>query len=483
MSSTIMVNQSDDFNKLDTTPIIANQYDVTTLDGRRKFDNMLLTVYEGNSLKPSPQCSCIRNPLRGRFRLGELCPNCGDVVSEVFTKEVNSNIWLVPLPETPAFVSPLAWYVMQKAMKVERVDCLKYICDPFYKTKETKMPLRLRAVQEKYLDEHGRGLSTFYEHFDGIMDTFINQSNSSRTPPKLKQLDEFIKYNRDNIFTTALPVPNRVMFPIEQSGSASYGDKNMVNAVNAVRTIQEAESKKHSMSKKGQESRMVKCIELFTTYHFGTIKELIGSKYGMARQHVFGGRWHFSSRAVVVSIHDPHDFRTVYLPWVIAVEQFRIQLVNKLLKRNYSPRQAYELLQLHATMYSEVLDELFHELIEESPYIGLPIILQRNPTIRRPSAVMVYVTKVKTDCRDHTISISVGNLTGMNADFDGDQLNTVSLQDAVSHDRFEVLSPDHNVADLSTPWALNDTLKLQPPVISTASSWLANGRKVAYGRK
>lgn len=483
MSVTRMVDQTSDFNMLETEPVIANQYDITTQEGRRKFDNMLLTVYEGNSLKPAPQCSCVRNPLRGRFRLGELCPVCGDTVSEVFTKDVESSIWLVPLPDVPAFITPLAWDIMQKAMKLESVDCLKFLTDPYFKIKNPKLPPRLRAVIEKFVNEHGRGLTMFYEHFDDIMQTFIYHGASRTIPEKLRVLDEFIKANRDKIFTKALPVPNRVMFPIERGGVASYGDENMVNAVNAVRVIQEGESRKHALSLKSQESRMVKCIELFTKYHFQTVKKLIGAKYGMARQHIFGGRWHFSSRAVVVSIYEPHDFRTVYLPWAVAVEQFHIQLVNKLLARNYNPQQAYNLLKKHSTSYSALIDELFHELIDECPYIGLPIILQRNPTIRRPSAVMVYVSKIKTDCRDHTISISTGNLTGMNADFDGDQLNTVSLQDAVSHDNFQVLSPEHNVMDLSTPWALSDALKLQPPVISTTSSWLAHGRKIAYGGK
>lgn len=481
MTSTRMISLEEEFEHLPTQPVIANWFDVTTQDGREKFDNMLMTIYEGNTLKPAPQCSCVINPLRGRFRLGEVCPTCGDQVAEVFEQDVDSNIWLTTLPGTGAFISPLAWHFMQRFMKQDGIDCLKYITDPHFKPRSKKMPARLRCIIDVFIPKYGRGLKAFHDHFDEFMDIFIYRGSETRTTTKgLKVLQNFITHNRDKIFTAYLPVPNRVMFPVEKSGVTTYGDSNMSNILNAVRVIQEGESRKDTLSQKSLESRMVACIELFATYHYNVMKKLIGSKYGMMRQHVFGGRWHFSSRAVVISIYEPHDFRTTYLPWSVAIEQYRVQLVNKLLKRGYSPQVAYTTLTEHSTKYSPLVDELFNELIEESPYIGLPLVLQRNPTIRRPSAILVYVTKIKTDTKDHTISISTGNLTGMNADFDGDQLNTYSVQDIVSHDKFVVLSPEHNVMDLSKPWALSDALKLQPPVISTVSSWLAHGQKMAY---
>lgn len=482
MTSTRMISLEEEFKALPTQPIIANWFDTTTQEGREKFDNMLMTVYEGNTLKPAPQCSCVINPLRGRFRLGEVCPTCGDQVKEVFEQDVDSNIWLTALPGTGAFISPLAWHFMQRYMRSDGVDCLRYVTDPHYRPKSKKLPSRLRHVIDTFIPKYGRGLKAFHDHFDEFMECFIYRGVEGGNVTKgLKPLVDFIAYNRDKIFTMYLPVPNRVMFPVEKSGVATYGDSNMTNVLNAVRIIQEGESRKDTLTQKSLESRMVACIELFSTYHYNVMKKLIGSKYGMMRQHVFGGRWHFSSRAVVISIHDPHDFRTLHLPWSVAIEQYRMQLVNKLFKRGYAPQDAYNLLTENATRYSPIVDELFKELIEESPYIGLPLVLQRNPTIRRPSAILVYVSKVKTDTKDHTISVSTGNLTGMNCDFDGDQLNTFSVQDIVSHDKFVVLSPEHNVMDLSKPWAISDALKLQPPVVSTLASWLANGRQKAYG--
>ena len=71
--------------------------------------------------------------------------------------------------------------------------------------------------------------------------------------------------------------------------------------------------------------------------------------------------------------------------------------------------------------------------------------------------------------------------TVLDTKFDGDQLNSVSLQDYVTYSNFVVLSPDHNVMDLSVPWQISDSLKMQSPVISTTANWISHGRRMAYG--
>ena len=291
---------------------------------------------------------------------------------------------------------------------------------------------------------------------------------------------ELINYNRDVIFTTKLPVPNRVMFPIEKSGKNNYGNRSMIHLVDAVRIIQEGEVKQDTQRQAQQESRMVKAMELFISFISITLRKSSVPK--MARlDSTYLAADGISLRAVIGSIYSPHDFREVHFPWAVAMEQFYMQIANKLIKRGHSLDEINGLMRKHATVYSEYIDEIFKELIDESPYIGLPIIFQRNPTIRRPSAILVYVTKIKTNADDHTIAASVGNLTGMNADFDGDALNNVHLQDIDSHDNFVCLSPEWNVMDLSVPWGYLCNLKLQPPVVSTTANWLLHGRRKAYG--
>ncbi len=63
-----------------------------------------------------------------------------------------------------------------------------------------------------------------------------------------------------------------------------------------------------------------------------------------------------------------------------------------------------------------MLDAIFRELIEESPYMGIPVIFQRNPSLSRASAQLLYVTRVKTNPADNTIGVSTLVISGSNAD-------------------------------------------------------------------
>jgi hypothetical protein len=101
------------------------------------------------------------------------------------------------------------------------------------------------------------------------------------------------------------------------------------------------------------------------------------------RKQVFAARSEFSFRAVIVSITDQHDYECVKVPWPIAVTFLEYHITNKLIKRGMSPNAIKEHLYTHAHRYSALLAEVMDELIKESPYKGIPIILGRNPSLKR----------------------------------------------------------------------------------------------------
>lgn len=478
MSNGNIINIDDDiYNRLHKPPIIANNYSTETTEQKENFNDLLLTRYEDSSLQPAPSCSC--GKLKGAFRIGETCPVCGDTVADSFQSEIKSDVWLVPLPGVPHFITPVSWVIMQQAMRESRFDTLKYLTSRTYRPEGTavKVPKRVEYLLRQ---GHKRGFKYFIDNFDKVIADYID-GGGRKIPDKLVELGEYIRANRDNIFTNHLPVPSRDLFPIEKNGSSSYGDKNMTPVINAVRIIQEAESRADTLDQTRMESRMVKCNDLFGEFHFNYMQNVYGKKQGVFRQHVFGGRQHFSARAVITSLYKPHDFREVHFPWTFGAGMFGIQLTNKLVKRGFTLYEVYDILRKAAKTYDPLVNEIFEELIEESPYIGLPIVLQRNPTIRRASALRLYVTRIKPNTNDNTISMSIGNLTGFNADFDGDELNSLSLQDKKMHDYFEPLAPENNVMDLSIPWKISGNLTIHTPTISTAVNWIRHGRDAAYG--
>lgn len=155
---------------------------------------------------------------------------------------------------------------------------------------------------------------------------------------------------------------------------------------------------------------------------------------------------------------------------------FKLHLTNKLLRRGMTPNEAMSFLYEHTLKYHPLLDELFKELLSESPYGGFPVLLNRNPSLKRGSIQMMRVTKIKTDPQINTISMSVLALKAPNADFDGDQLNGMLILDLETAKRLERLQPHHNVLDLQKPRALSRDIALPAPVLATISNWLYEDR-------
>ena len=129
----------------------------------------------------------------------------------------------------------------------------------------------------------------------------------------------------------------------------------------------------------------------------------------------------------------------------------------------------------------EEIAEILNELIEESPYAtirsgkkGIPIVLQRNPTLDRLSAQLLYVTKFKSDnLEDNTIGLSVLVLKGPNADFDGDALNLLLITDRKLFEQFYNMSTHLGIQDLHKPRSVSGIVSIPAPTCSTLCGYFS----------
>ena len=165
-----------------------------------------------------------------------------------------------------------------------------------------------------------------------------------------------------------------------------------------------------------KQNRVVKALCELSEFYEGIYKTTFAKKTGIFRKHVFGSRAHFSFRAVISSLTGEHRYDEIHIPWGIGVSVFRIHLANKLKRRGFTPNQTFQILSEYAQRYHPLLDELFEELIRETPGgRGLSCTQQRNPSLKRGSAQAVYITHVKKDPSIPTVSISILSVKGMNA--------------------------------------------------------------------
>jgi hypothetical protein len=175
---------------------------------------------------------------------------------------------------------------------------------------------------------------------------------------------------------------------------------------------------------------------------------------------------------VISSITEPHEYDEIHIPWGIATSVLRIHVLNKLLKRGYDVNRAIEFINVHAQKYNKELDDVFKELIAESPNRGIETISQRNPSLERGSVQLTRITKVKTDPNIPTVSISILIVKGLNADFDGDAINFSLAIDNYVADAYKNLEPHKSVFSLDEPFKVSSNLSMPKPVISTISNFI-----------
>jgi hypothetical protein len=466
-----IVSHDEVFARLATVPTIANKVDLDSEEQRETLNRLLYTQYRGDSLDVLPSCDCQK--YRGVFNVGIICDVCNVACQAITERKLESLIWIEAPEGIRAFMNPTVWIILSKALTVNGCNILEWLTNTAYKPPASAM-MRLSRIQALDLP---RGLNNFVDNFDDIMEALFLNNVVKNDKVKTKQdLWTFIQENRHKIFSRYLPIPSRIGFITEETAIGTYADTTMALAIDALRTITSIESAVTPLTLRGKEGRVVKSITQLAEFYRLFAEKTLSGKPGIFRRHVFGGRPHFSGRAVISSLSEPHDYEEVHFPWSLSVQLLRVHLINKLLKMEMSPIQIERFLVENTLRYHPLMDQLFQELIAESPGgRGIVCLMQRNPTLARASSQRFYIRKIKTDPTITTISVSVCTLAGCNADFDGDELNTVLLLDHDMQGKFDRLAPHLSALDMRKPKSISGNLKMPAPVHSTMSNYMYNG--------
>lgn len=456
------------FQTLSEPPIIANYFDTDTKEGMEVVNRLLYTKYAGDSLGCIPSCFC--KHLSGEFYKGRTCPKCFDKVENPVNRDIQTKVWFETPQNIDAFINPVAFAILSKAMTDKGINCLLWLCDPKYVFPANKAtsPMFRRLL----MNNVHRGINFFFRNFDAIMEICFPIAKAGYNE-KVYEIRKFVTEYRQQIFTKHIPMPSNVSFVIESNDTGQYTDTTMTMAINAMRIITSINSSAFRLRQHDVESRVTRANkELSDFYKLYTFK-VLGRKKGIFRHHVFGGRSAFSARAVITSLSDAHHYQEVHLPWSLSVQLMAEHIKSKLLNEHkYTPKQIDTLLAKSVLNFDPLVSRIIAQLIEEAPFMGIPILLQRNPSLKRGSAQMFYVTKVKTDPRDYTISMSVLTLKAPNADFDGDELNIILILDRYMHDKLSRLQPHLGTLDLNRPKSISSNLSMPAPVLSTLCNWL-----------
>jgi len=461
--------------RLSKPPVIVNDASGSSESEKNTFNNLMYTTYTNTDLMSNiPKCAC--GEIVDEFNIGVICHLCGTPVTSPLEQDLEPLIWLRAPSGVRALMNPAVWSILRNHFSPGGFEIIRWMCDTKYKTNR-RPPPEMREVIDFYERRKiERGFNNFYDRFDDIMTMLFNLKKPAAWREQIAVLREMITRYRDCIFSQYVPLPNRSMLVVEKTNVGTYVDPIVVGAIDAIRTMMGIDLPMSRHSVRTKENRAVRTTSDLADFYDKWHKTALAGKPGIARKHIYGTRCFFSFRTVISSTTKAHDHNTLEVPWGVGLAVMQLHLCSKLQRRGFTPNGAVGYLYEHAQKHSPLLEELLQSFIDESPYPGIPVVFQRNPSLERGSAIFLFITKFKTDPRVPTSSLSILDVAGLNADFDGDQLNGTLAIDHVTAEDLKNLAPYKSTHDLSAPRTISKNLSHPKPVVGTFAYWLECGK-------
>lgn len=265
------------------------------------------------------------------------------------------------------------------------------------------------AIERKSNDIYkGIGIIGFYEKFDEIMEFYRIKK------PNKQDYYEDIMANRDKVFTQSIPVYTIHLRPYKIDGgvfifegtNALYNMlANLAAKVNDDRTI---------MSRKLKpKNQLLFDMQMKYQKLYGELIKILSGKKGTIQQ-LFGGRYNFTARSVIAPGPELRiDEVNLSYPCLCGLLQQRI--IN-ILHKSYAMRynDAYKFVYENMHEENPTIKEIIEGIIRASGR-GIPILINRNPTINLGGIIQMYCTGISTG---YTMLIPLEVLEGLAADFD-----------------------------------------------------------------
>lgn len=405
---------------LSVDPVIVNDLPAFTEQNMDLIHKTIYTRHTPDMLSNEPSCDL--GCTKGEFRKGTTCPVCYTEVRDVVAERLETITWIRAPRGVTALINPIVWTMLSERFNLGTFNMIQYLTDTQYRLPENQVGKFAPIIDQLPFE---RGLNNFIENFKEIKD-FLFSLSIFKSRQKGRVTTDFLRRmldeNPDAIFAKHLPIPHRSLLVVEDGTSGGvYLDEFTPKAINAVLTLAGIDT----LSAKGElttslrlrESRAVRAVMRLAEYYYYVCSKRLAKKEGVFRKHVYATRSHFTFRAVVASITEPHHHEQIYIPWGVATSVFQLHLTNKLYRLGFTPNEAQDFLHRYATTYHPLMDHLFKQLIAEAPDPrGIAATLNRPPSLKRGSIQAVFIARVKHPDEGQTVSMSILIVRPLNCD-------------------------------------------------------------------
>lgn len=204
-----------------------------------------------------------------------------------------------------------------------------------------------------------------------------------RRNAKNSELIDFIYTNHKYLIINEFPVFSHKLRPITVINGAKptliYDKVNNFFSL----LIEYNNIIKDSLSEKNYDNvDFIKAMqEKLDTITLFIISNVLSKKQGILRKEVLGMRINFSARAVITPLTGNFEIDDVSLPYRVAVEVYKYQIINLLSKiKGINYNQALRLHELAQLEYNHEVYSILQSLLKNTKG-GLKILLGRNPKV------------------------------------------------------------------------------------------------------
>lgn len=471
-----LVNLEDIFRGLQEPPVFINDLASYTEEDRERVKSLVMTQYSSDMVSMLPRCRC--GELKGEFSVAVVCNICGEVVKSNIESDIEPIVWFRQPHDVEKLISPIIWIMLKNRFKRSGFNVIQWLVDTDYRAKVKQPPVINKIVSAGIQ----RGYNNFVQNFDSIMGFLFSLKDFKVKNGQVDHLKNLIDLNRGMIFSSWIPLPNKVLLITEQTHVGLYVDSTVIDALNPIKMLVGIDKQHFGKSTRSRENRTVKALSALAAYYERFYRVNLSPKTAQFRRHVYGTRMNFCFRAVISSLTGDHRYDSIIIPWGIAVTVFRPHLMNKLINHyGFDQNSALGLLLGHVGIYSEFLDKLLTEIIRGAPGGRYPCLMERNPSLLQGSIQRLGIDGFTKDPTDYTIKMSILIVRSYNADFDGDALAvTIALDNKIA-DSWYPLSPHFNIFQLSRPHVVSGNVAIPKPNIATMARWIKarkNGNKL-----
>jgi len=444
-------------------PILLN--DVPVMDDIKNY----LVNKLGETFSLRPRCLCDPDEVKHMgYMVGKVCPNCGAVIEDVLD-DILPRIWVRKFDDKLPFINPGFWNSVNSLLS-KNIDILLYLSNT-----TVKLPTIRNAIPKKGRKKSislpnyvpflvnvigGRGYENLLNNMDKLLESMKLLPNFNK-PEKLHELDVLIdiwKNKKDSVVSSYIPIVSNKLNVVEINSTGKWINPGLSEAINAAKlAVYYSKVSKEKLRKNqlgNQTSKIINSVaKFFNTY----VEKIVAKKPGLVRKQLYGMRMFFTFRTVASSGPSDMEYDEIHVPWEILCSTFKFHLINKLTSKKFrlnervfslTPEQALRFVLNNTKRYNPIIDKLGQELIEDARkkgYKGIPVLINRNPSLKQGSIQLLYITKFKTDILDKTTDVSLRIVKPFNLDFDGDSVNGIVLLDDKLYRLAYGLKPIYNV--------------------------------------